>query len=63
MSQALNFSVEFYESDDAASEQWGSKTENGSYTGLLGEMVRFSIDTATKMIIYGLNWVSGERSG
>lgn len=40
MSQSLNFSVEFYESDDAASEQWGRKTDNGSYTGLLGEMVR-----------------------
>lgn len=39
MAQALNFSMEFYETDDATSEQWGMKTENGTYTGLLGEMV------------------------
>lgn len=39
ISQSLNFTVEFYESEDAASEQWGSKTENNTYTGLIGEMV------------------------
>lgn len=39
ISQALNFSVEFYETDDAETEQWGMKTENGTYTGMLGEMV------------------------
>lgn len=41
ISQALNFSVEFYETDDATTEQWGMKTPNGTYTGLLGEMVSF----------------------
>lgn len=39
ISQSLNFTVEFYETEDAAIEQWGTKTENGTYTGLLGEMV------------------------
>lgn len=39
ISQALNFTVEYYETDDAVSEQWGMKSENGSYSGLLGEMV------------------------
>lgn len=39
MAQTLNFSVEFYETSDAITEQWGTKSEDGSYTGLLGEMV------------------------
>lgn len=39
ISQALNFTVEFYETEDAVAEQWGMQLENGSYTGLLGEMV------------------------
>ena len=39
MSQSLNFTVEFYEAFDASTEQWGTKSENGSYTGLIGEMV------------------------
>lgn len=39
ISQSLNFTIEFYESDDSASEQWGMKRENNTYTGLIGEMV------------------------
>lgn len=39
MSQTLNFTVEFYETLDASTEQWGTKSEDGSYTGLLGDMV------------------------
>lgn len=39
ISQSLNFTVDFYESEDAAIEQWGTKTENNTYTGLIGEMV------------------------
>lgn len=41
MSQSLNFTVELYETSDAITEQWGTKSEDGSYTGLLGEMVNF----------------------
>lgn len=43
ISQSLNFTVAFYESDDAMEEQWGVKSENGTYTGLIGEMVCFYI--------------------
>lgn len=43
ISQSLNFTVAFYESDDAMEEQWGVKSENGTYTGLIGEMVCFFI--------------------
>lgn len=39
ISQSLNFTTDFYESDDADAEQWGVKNENGTYTGLIGEMV------------------------
>lgn len=35
----MNFSTYIYESEDADMEQWGRLTENGNYTGLLGEMV------------------------
>lgn len=37
---AINFTLDFYQSDDAAVDQWGEKTPNGSYTGLIGEIVR-----------------------
>lgn len=40
ISKTLNFTTEFYESDDANAEQWGVESENGTYTGLIGEMVR-----------------------
>lgn len=39
MSQSLNFTVELYETSDAMTEQWGTRSEDGSYTGLFGEMV------------------------
>lgn len=31
--------MEFYETEDATNEQWGTKTDNDSYTGLIAEMV------------------------
>lgn len=48
ISQSLNFSLEFFETDDASTEQWGTKTENGTYTGLLGEMVYLSLSPHSK---------------
>lgn len=43
MAQTLNFTVEFYETTDASTDQWGTRTEDGSFTGLLGEMVMIEI--------------------
>lgn len=35
----MNFTPEFYETDDAASEKWGAESPNGSFTGIIGEIV------------------------
>ncbi len=34
-----NFLPDFFETDGSEVEKWGIRLENGSYTGLLGEMV------------------------
>lgn len=39
MGQALNFIPDFYESFDSEQQRWGKKLSNGSYTGLIGEIV------------------------
>lgn len=36
---ALNFSTNFYQSADTQTERWGKRLSNGSYTGLIGEIV------------------------
>lgn len=40
IAKTMNFSTNLYETEDAAREKWGSVSPNGSYTGILGEMVR-----------------------
>lgn len=35
----LNFKPDFYETNDAAYEHWGKELPNGSYSGILGDMV------------------------
>lgn len=37
LSDKMNFTIKFYEPDDVAREQLGRKTNDSSYTGLLGE--------------------------
>lgn len=39
ISQSMNFTPEFYESEDSATEKWGTKSGNGSFTGIIGEIV------------------------
>lgn len=39
VASAINFTIEFYESADTATEQWGRKKFDGTYTGLIGEIV------------------------
>lgn len=39
MADAMNFSLQFYESDDTETAKWGRLQSNGSASGLLGEMV------------------------
>lgn len=43
MANAMNFSVEFYETSDATEAKWGRLESNGSATGLLGEMVNLNL--------------------
>lgn len=35
----MNFTLQLYEPSDAETEMWGRKTPNGTYSGILGEMV------------------------
>lgn len=40
LSIRMNFTFDLHETEDALAEKWGSKDENGSFSGLLGEMVK-----------------------
>lgn len=42
MASAMNFSLQFYESEDTETAKWGRLQSNGSASGLLGEMVNIS---------------------
>uniref|UniRef100_A0A3F2ZDA7 Ionotropic glutamate receptor L-glutamate and glycine-binding domain-containing protein n=1 Tax=Lutzomyia longipalpis TaxID=7200 RepID=A0A3F2ZDA7_LUTLO len=46
LSQALNFRIEFYESPQPEIEKWGRYQYNGSFSGLLGEIVSSRTDFA-----------------
>lgn len=46
ISHVMNFTALYYQSHDTTDEKWGRKLLNGSYTGLLGEMVRRQADIA-----------------
>lgn len=48
----MNFSTVIYESDDMDTEQWGRLTANGTYTGILGEMVNGLADIALADLYY-----------
>lgn len=37
---AMNFIPQFYESPNSQIERWGRQLPNGTYTGLIGELVR-----------------------
>ena len=45
---AMNFTFDLYETEDALAEKWGSKDENGTFSGLLGEMVKLMISKEYK---------------
>ena len=40
---AMNFKPQFYESPNSQVERWGRQLPNGTYTGLIGELVRKKI--------------------
>lgn len=39
LGKAMNFNPQLYETSDAEHERWGRLLQNGSYTGLIGEIV------------------------
>ena len=39
MANIMNFSIDYYETFDTNEERWGRQLNNGSFSGLLGEMV------------------------
>lgn len=39
IAKTMNFSTSLYETEDAAREKWGIVSPNGSFSGILGEMV------------------------
>lgn len=43
IARVMNFTVEMYEPMDAETEKWGHVIENGTATGLLSDMVKFSV--------------------
>lgn len=64
MAYSLNFTIAFYETFDASTEQWGRKSESGSFSGLLGEMVTsLSYSVEMFMIRFSKMFHLGEWSG
>lgn len=39
LGEVMHFQPHFYESPNTDEERWGSKLRNGSYSGLIGQMV------------------------
>lgn len=52
LSEVMNFTVEYYETPEADEEKWGSKSENGTFTGLLAEMEDGRADIAIADLHY-----------
>ncbi|XP_055589024.1 glutamate receptor ionotropic, kainate glr-3 [Uranotaenia lowii] len=52
IAMGLNFGMEFYETDDAATEKWGTISDNDNATGLIGEMVESRADFALADLHY-----------
>lgn len=48
----MNFAYEIYETDTDESELWGTKSDNGEYSGLFGEMVESKADIALGNLYY-----------
>ncbi|CAH1402456.1 unnamed protein product [Nezara viridula] len=52
LSHAMNFQILIYEPTNSKTEAWGKQQLNGSYTGLLGEMVSGRADFALGNFLY-----------
>ncbi|XP_026479497.1 uncharacterized protein LOC113385888 [Ctenocephalides felis] len=52
LARAMNFTLQLYEPANADTEMWGRKDENGTYSGILGEMVGGYADFAVADLHY-----------
>ena len=52
LATAMNFQPDLYEAQNADVEQWGRKQLNGSYSGLLGEVMNGEADIALGNLYY-----------
>ncbi|KAK9504028.1 hypothetical protein O3M35_010471 [Rhynocoris fuscipes] len=52
LSEAMNFQILFYEPTNADVEAWGRKQLNGTYSGILGEIIAGKCDMALGNFLY-----------
>lgn len=52
LAQKMRFKPKLYEPINAESQKWGHKQDNGSFSGLLGEMVNSGADVALGNLQY-----------
>lgn len=52
LAQKMNFEPKLYQPANAQAHKWGQKQTNGSYSGLLGEMVHGKADLALGNLQY-----------
>ena len=52
LATAMNFQLDLYEAQNADVERWGRKQLNGSYSGLLGEVMNGEADIALGNLYY-----------
>lgn len=58
VSKAMNFAYDVYETDTEIFELWGTKEQDGGYSGLFGEMVDNNADVALGNLYYSQDVLS-----
>lgn len=61
LGSAMNFKPSFYESNDSKTEQRGKFLPNGSYTGLIGQIVHRVVQLVNTMLLFIIFRSIGKR--